>query len=203
MNNSIRDINDLPSIERVKSVAQGLALLDAIIMPDWESRYFSFNSNWDGGGKEMMASMRDGSGNELFLHFTDSGVAGKVLFSSALSNASEHLNIVPNAFESFKLEPAFSNDKASLFFWRGAEQLVWNSSPKKLEEYPLLGFLVGGGTSYGVLVEEYYEKDVDYKLIEEVLSSLTVTEEQLFSINPGVGIRDLADDFQEIFGRAI
>ncbi|KTB73823.1 MULTISPECIES: hypothetical protein [Pseudomonas] len=116
MNNSIRDVSDLPSIDRVKCAAQGLALLDAIIMPEWEYRYFSFNSNWDGNEREMMASMRDGSGGEFFLHFTNEGAAGKVLFSSALSNAFEHLSLIPKAFEKFKDEPAFSNDNASLFF---------------------------------------------------------------------------------------
>ncbi len=66
MDSSILYINELPSVERVKYVAQGLALLDAIIMPEWECRCFSFNCNWDGAGQEMMGSMRDGSGLSIF-----------------------------------------------------------------------------------------------------------------------------------------
>lgn len=64
---NIVNINDLPSIDEVKRRSQALALLDAILMPQWEFRYFSFNCNWDGSGNEMMASMKDGSGGEYFL----------------------------------------------------------------------------------------------------------------------------------------
>lgn len=113
------------------------------------------------------------------------------------------MSLIPKAFEKFKDEPAFSNDNASLFFWRGVEQSGWSASPNNLEEYPLLGFLVGGCKSYEFLVERYYEKEIDYKVIEEVFLSLTVTRDQLFSLNPDMGIRDLANDFQEIFGRKI
>lgn len=78
MNNSILNINELPAVDRVKHVAQGLALLDAIIMPEWEYRYFSFNCNWDGAGKEMMASMRDGSGAEYFCTLPMQVLQGKL-----------------------------------------------------------------------------------------------------------------------------
>lgn len=203
MNNSIRNIDDLPSVEHVKHVGQGLALLDAIIMPEWEYRYFSFNSNWDGAGEEMMASMRDGSGGEYFLHFTNEGVAGKVIFDSGLSNVSEHLNAMPEVFERFKIEPAFSTDNASLFFWRGVKQSAWSVSPDGLEEYPLLGFLVGGIEAYKILAEGYYEKNIDAGVLEEVFASLTVTANQLAILNPDIALDDLAADFQEILGRAI
>ncbi|MFB3304734.1 hypothetical protein [Pseudomonas sp. AMR01] len=200
MNNSILNINELPSIGRVKHVAQGLALLDAIIMPEWQYRYFSFNCNWDGAGKEMMGSMRDGSGAEYFLHFTDAGVAGKVICGSALPNLSECLNEMPEAFQRFKVEPAFSTDNTSLFFWRGVKQSSWCASPDGLKEYPLLGFLVGGVAGYKGLVEDYYEKSIDANVLEEVFTSLEVTKDQLVILNPDIKLGDLVDDFKEILG---
>lgn len=203
MNNSIRDIDELPSVERVKHVAQGLALLDAIIMPEWEYRYFSFNCNWDGEGKEMMGSMRDGSGAEYFLHFTSAGVAGKVICGSPLSDVSKCLNTMPAVFQQFKVEPAFSTDNASLFFWREVNQPSWCASPDGLKEYPLLGFFVGRIAAYKSLVEGYYEKNIDSVVLEEVFASLNVTASQLMMLNPDIELGDLTDDFQEILGRAI
>ncbi|MBU2569645.1 MAG: hypothetical protein KJ725_06315 [Gammaproteobacteria bacterium] len=94
----IQNISDLPSIDEVKKRSQGLALLDAIIMPEWDYRYFSFNCNWDGDGNEMIASMRDGSGNEYFLHFTHEGIAGKVFFEASLADASLQLDNIPSCF---------------------------------------------------------------------------------------------------------
>ncbi len=55
----------LPDIEGLRKLTQSLAMLDAIMSPEWEYRYYSFNSKWDDG--EMMASMRNGSGDEYFI----------------------------------------------------------------------------------------------------------------------------------------
>lgn len=38
---AIQNINDLPSPDTLRKRLQGLALADAIIMPEWEYRYFS------------------------------------------------------------------------------------------------------------------------------------------------------------------
>ena len=52
----------LPSIQEVRRIAQSLAMLDAILSPEWDDRYHSFNSAW--GLNEEMASMRNGSGDD-------------------------------------------------------------------------------------------------------------------------------------------
>jgi hypothetical protein len=39
--------------------------------PDWEYRYFSFDSKWD--LNEMMASMRNGQGDDFFILFNNNG----------------------------------------------------------------------------------------------------------------------------------
>ncbi len=43
--------------------------------PEWEYRYYSINSKWDEG--EMMASMRNGSGDEYFILFDSHGAIMK------------------------------------------------------------------------------------------------------------------------------
>ena len=61
---STRDLSLLPAIKQLKLLAQSLAMLDAIIEPEWEFRYYSFNAHW--GREEAMASMRNGSGDDYF-----------------------------------------------------------------------------------------------------------------------------------------
>ena len=58
---SSRSLRELPNVDELKRMFQSLALLDAILMPDWEYRYYSFDANWS--DEEMLASMRDGSGD--------------------------------------------------------------------------------------------------------------------------------------------
>ncbi len=199
MNNSIQNINDLPSIEEVKRVSQGLALIDAILMPEWEYRYFSFNCNWDGNRGEMMASMRDGSGSEYFINFTKHGVAGKVLFNGQLPDASAFLSHVPDSFSDFKVELAFNLTNATFFFWRERDSCVWESSPNHLTCHPLLGFLIGGFKNYFDWAEGYYEKSIDHDVLKDVFTSLTVNDYQLSILNPDLSLEDLEKDLKEIF----
>ena len=53
---------NLPHPEEILKRSRALAALDLILSPEWEDRYYSFNSRWD--SNEMMASMRNGSGDE-------------------------------------------------------------------------------------------------------------------------------------------
>lgn len=64
-------LKSLPDIEDLRKLTQSLAMLDAIMSPEWEYRYYSFNSKWGEG--EMMASMRNGSGDEYFILFDSHG----------------------------------------------------------------------------------------------------------------------------------
>jgi hypothetical protein len=68
---STRDLSQLPDIDPLKRLMQSLAMLDAIISPVWEHRYFSFNAHWS--ASEQVGSMLDGSGNHYFALFNAAG----------------------------------------------------------------------------------------------------------------------------------
>lgn len=57
----------LPGIAELREHCRALA----IISPDWESRYSSFNSAW--APRQRMASMRDGPGNDWSIVFCAEG----------------------------------------------------------------------------------------------------------------------------------
>lgn len=200
MSYNIKDIEFLPSISEVKKRSQALALLDAIIMPDWEYRYFSFNNNWDGNNKESMASMRDGSGGEYFFHFTKGGVAGKILDVSEIPNKEAALKALPDCFDSFKNEEAFNNTHASFFCWRTESDNQWFSYPDDLSQYPFMNFIVGGSSVYQSWAETYYETTFENSILESIFASLSIDANQLEKMNPEITMDDLSEDIQEIIG---
>ena len=113
----------LPDIENLRRLTQSLAMLDAIMSPDWEYRYYSFNSKWDEG--EMMASMRNGSGDGYFILFNSHGAIMKGFdHESAMSpwSAEEEklwpgiFEDVPDEFQSFLSEPAFLHPGDNLLY---------------------------------------------------------------------------------------
>ena len=194
------DINELPSINEVKKILQGLALLDAILMPEWEYRFFSYNCNWNGKGTEAMASMRDGEGNEYFLYFSCLGVAGKVFYENSIQKPLSSLEKMPNIFESFKNEVSFNIKHSSYFFWRTYEDNEWFTAPNNLEFYHLLGFIKKNYKGYKVWAENYYEINIDSKTLKEVFTYLSINSEQLSILNSEITLEDLEEDIEEIIG---
>lgn len=65
-------ISRLPDVEESRCIFQAAAMLEAILMPEWEYRYYSYNAHWD--EKEQMASMRDGEGEHYFALFQPEGL---------------------------------------------------------------------------------------------------------------------------------
>jgi hypothetical protein len=70
-NPSTRNLTALPGIDELKKICQSIATLDAIICPDWESRYYSYNSKWS--EQEEVASMQNGSGDQYYIVFNPHG----------------------------------------------------------------------------------------------------------------------------------
>ncbi|MEK3838400.1 hypothetical protein [Paenibacillus sp. FSL R7-0128] len=64
-------INRLPDVEESRCIFQAAAMLEAILMPEWEYRYYSYNAHWD--KNEQMASMRDGEGSTILRCFSRRG----------------------------------------------------------------------------------------------------------------------------------
>lgn len=198
MSNSISDINLIPCGNSLKNHLRGIALVEAIIMPEWENRYFSFNKNWNVEKNEEMASMRDGSGNGYFLLFYPHGIVGKVIHQGINYNCSNISSEIPECFDSFKNEPAFIKDRASFFFWRKTSDLFWKVLPGILTDYPLLKFLVGGIRHYHTWAERYYEKKIDLTSLKQVYECLSVSEKNLHYLNVDLQMEDLEDDLIEI-----
>jgi hypothetical protein len=73
----MRDLSKLPDIPSLRRLTRALAMLDAILSPEWEYRHYSFDAHWAEG--ETMASMRNGSGDEWFALFCPAGAVLKGL----------------------------------------------------------------------------------------------------------------------------
>ncbi|GGK93763.1 hypothetical protein Ppa06_61930 [Planomonospora parontospora subsp. parontospora] len=61
----------LPDVPVLRDLCRSMAVLEAILSPDWESRYHSLDAAWSPG--EEMASMCNGSGEEYSIVFSAAG----------------------------------------------------------------------------------------------------------------------------------
>lgn len=201
MDYEIQRIDELPPQDVLIRRARGLALLDAILMQEWEGRYFSFNARWTDSGDEMMASMRTGSGEEYFIHFSSQGAVGKVLDQRG-AHGGPLLDDVPDRFRAFKTEAAFNHASATYYFWQEAGDTAWYAAPPAASYYGLLAFLARDIDYYRQWAEEYYERTVDTAAVLRVVTTLQPDADDLLALNPDLDPDQFQLDYNEIMGSA-
>jgi hypothetical protein len=209
---STRDLSQLPDIDHLQALMQSLAMLDAILSPEWEYRYYSFDAHWDAG--EAMASMRDGSGDEMFALFNSAGAIVKgFAHESPMSPYIKNpptvwpgvLDGVPAAFADFLNEPAFSMSDTTFCIWRTYDGSAWQLGDIEFPEKEdpdgsedLLAMLDGNPQTYQTWAEYYYERPVSLSAITRIYEHHPLTEGLIAEFNPSLSVRKLVQDIQDI-----
>ena len=145
---------------------QSLSVLDSILMPVWDYRFFSYNSKW--GDNEEMASMRNGAGSEYYIVFNKDGAIGKVFKQGIrVHNISNLQNCIPESFSFFIREEAFNNADVSFYFWSFiVNPNEWMST--SICENDMLDFLIYDSDTYHKWAENYYERDISIDSINSI-----------------------------------
>jgi hypothetical protein len=198
---------NLPEPEVLRHRCQVLAVLDAILCPEWEYRYFSFNSNWAPG--EMLASMRNGEGDDwLLLWNADGAVLKGFAHNSAMARNCPWpgvLDDVPECFRNFLDEPAFSARQTTFCLWRLLADDGWQVGDI---DYPegddpdgsdlLLHFLDGDPETYQEWAEAYFGSRPNLKAIEHLYAHQPLNPFIVRSLNTEVRLDELRGEIEEI-----
>jgi len=213
-------VRALPGISAVRDRSRSMAMLDAILSPEWQYRYFSFDSRWAPG--QEMASMRDGSGNDYSIVFTPAGawargfdhespvsplrVAPPALWPGLIDS-------VPAVFGTQVAEPAFADSdgrilRATVCFWREAADAEWHCGQVDVRvpgredadsaDWLFEVLVEGNAEAYRDFAEEYFETDVDLAAVRHVYDLAPLTREVVAALNSGLELVDLAEDVAEI-----
>ncbi|MDM5276156.1 hypothetical protein ACN9MH_21945 [Paenibacillus silvae] len=194
-------IQQLPNIQECQRMFKAAAMLDAILMPEWQYRYYSYNAHWD--VNEQMASLRDGEGDHYFALFDSRGLIvkgyDKVYASLHKDQLGDVLTGVPEVFEAFLKEPAFMMDQTTFCIWNEAERNEWASSQRLADEaYALLHLLTGGAAYYHAWAQEYYEIELELQWVQHVFDMKPLNEELLQGLNAELELDELQEDITEI-----
>lgn len=184
-------------------------MLDAILCPNWELRYFSFQAQW--GEDEQLASMRNGSGDEWYLFFSPAGVALKGFahespvaaaggFGTAIRKA------LPPVLKGFVDEPAFAIDDSSFCYWRTAQDSTWSKvtsggpADNEIEDgsFDLLRFVLGTASDYQTHAATYFEMNVPLEMIEMIFSFAPLRNVRLEVLPIERSVSDLEEEAKSI-----
>lgn len=204
-------LESLPGAADLLRRSKALACLDAILSPEWESRYYSFNAHW--APNEQMASMRNGCGDDWFMLFDANGCVGVKGYAhesaaaahgrKAFSNAL--LAAVPTTMPRFANEPAF--DWAYTTFVYVAE--LPQTAPRRLRSNTpidelddgageFLAHLIGSAADYVVFALEYFEIEIELALVEHVFALKPLSDALIAGVSPERTLAALDEDLKEI-----
>ncbi|MFI0168393.1 hypothetical protein [Streptomyces sp. NPDC017095] len=207
----------LPEIAVLREHCRRMAVLEAVLSPEGESRRHSFDDHWS--ETESMASMRSGSGDEYSIVFSTAGAYVRGFdHESPMSPYTEDgpwpgvLDAVPEVFRPYVEEPAFSDEDgmplATACMWRETADDRWKAGaidfPDAATEDP-----DGAGYLFQLLVdrspeafqrwaEDYYEVPVDLEAVRHLFSSRPLTQEVVRALNPDIALGDLSELIAEI-----
>ncbi|WMX48915.1 hypothetical protein RGF97_16965 [Streptomyces roseicoloratus] len=170
----------LPGIGELRDHCRGLAMLDAVLSPEWDGRYYSFDAHWgdgdvdgDGDGDgEALASMRNGSGDEYAVVFSASGAYVRGFdHESPMSPWARRddpepwpgvLDSVPDAFRPYVTEPAFCEEDGvptvTCCLWREPSDPVWRTGTV---DFPTGGDADGDADGAGHLFELLVDRSAE------------------------------------------
>ena len=209
-------VTRLPEIARVREISQAIAMLDAILCPDWTSRFFSYDVEWGPG--EALASMRNGAGDEYSIVFSDAGCCARGFdHESPLSPYRAQpvalwpglVESVPAALRPVVAEPAFTEADGTLLatvvLWREAQAPAWACGDVRLPGPEADGadelFAVladGRPQAYLEFAEEYYGRDLDLRPVQHCYHLRPLTRSVVTALNPDLEPADLEPDRRQI-----
>ncbi|MER5598310.1 hypothetical protein [Streptomyces sp. NPDC002265] len=207
----------LPAVGDLRDLCRSLAMLDAILSPDWESRYYSFDATWADG--EEMASMRDGSGDEYSIVFSAAGAYVRGFCHESRMSPYGHdgepwpgvIDGVPDVFKPFVEEAAFTDEDGvpvvTACLWREMTDDQWHHGTIEFPSdhtdpdgatglFPLL--VDRSPEAYQRFAEDYYEVAVDLEAVSDLYALRPLNQELVSSLNAEVTLADLAQDIAGI-----
>lgn len=206
----------LPDIDTLHRRCQAVAILDAILSPEWEDRYYSHTVAWGDGAEAT--EIRDGSGNDCFIVYTPDGA-----FIRGLDHESPMapgrgrppelwpglVEDVPDVFADLVTEPALAGLdgvlNATFCIWRQHHDTEWQTGAVNyigLNErddpdgaWELLGVLTDPTPrSYRTFAASYFGVDPNLDAVAHVFDLRPLTQGIVHRINPHATLDDLGPD---------
>jgi hypothetical protein len=208
----------LPEVSVLRDRCRAIAMLEAVVSPDWASRYYSFDAAWADG--EEMASMRNGSGDEYSIVFGSVGAFIRGFdHESPMSPANNDGHLwpglvegIPEAFTRQVNEPAFSYDgvlSATFCLWRQPDDSRWQTGTIDFPDFggyredpdgsAMIAILCSPGPdAYLAFASDYYETTLDPVATARVWALRPLDDATVATLNPDLTLADVQEDASAI-----
>ncbi|MBL4650360.1 MAG: hypothetical protein JKY03_11570 [Aureispira sp.] len=203
---SSNNLDLLPNPIQLKSLCQSIAVLEAIISPEWQYRYYSYNKNWAKG--EEFCQMRNGSGDEILILF---GKTGTVINGFAHESSFQDKDLITKnlakEFHPFIFGEPVASIGTTFCIWTIEENKKWTNNKKALKQEnfcdgseEFLELLDGKPETFHEWAEDYYDlENLSLDIVKQIYSHTPITRKTVKQLNPTLkSFKQLKEDLEEI-----
>jgi hypothetical protein len=195
---STKDLTLLPDNKTLENICKAISVMDALLSQEWQFRYYSFNSEWD--IDERCFQMRNGSGDEMHILFSEAGCAiNGFAHEFEQPNKDRLTSNLPERFTEFiNGEPV--NSIGTTFCLWSTDSNKWEVGQIENHEnnsQAMLSILEGKPKTYIDWASEYFEgsckeSGISEDTVAQIYDGQTLTRSMVFSIV------DKLDDWEKL-----
>lgn len=127
---STKNLGLLPKGKEFQNICKSISALEAIICPEWEYRYFSYDKNWS--ESEEICEIRNGLGDQLLILFSNTGIVINGFTHGSQMNGWKHILInEPSSFLKRLFNLKKIETKLVQEMWKGMTEGL----PQEFEEF--------------------------------------------------------------------
>lgn len=183
-----------------------MAVLDAILSPEWQYRYHSYNSEW--AEDEEFFEMRNGEGDQLLILFSTAGaVINGLAEDEEAADMIKLEQVLPAQFHEFMFGEPVHSAGTSFCLWQLSGQQDWQTTQPPLAikaSEELLSPLNADPLLYKTWADNYFENEglengLPLEVIRQIFAHQPLNKEMILDLAPAFTDWDqLEEDLQEI-----
>lgn len=207
---STQELDLLPLGNSLQKLCKSISVLEAIICPDWQYRYYSYQSDWS--PNEELCQMRNGQGDSMHILFSAQGVViNGFAHESRMSGWKGILDDLPAGFHEFIYEEPIKSIGTTFCIWQSTQDQHWQIGKIDFPEdsykdgsMDLMQLLDGNPVTYKEWAEDYYEeefedRDLKIEWVEHIYQHKKLRQEIIDGINPDLeDMESLINELAEI-----
>ena len=186
---SISSLKHFPPLLKLQNLCKSLAVLDAVLAEEWESRYYSYNRNWAAG--EEFFGMRDGCGDSLQILFQEGGcVVNGMMHEYPQPHKPAITTGLPARYRNFMFGEPVDSTGTTFCMWTDAQDKWQTGAPENASDSSadLLSVFDGDAKTYIQFATDYYEDtftptEKAKSVVNAIYKGEMLTSEMILALN--------------------
>jgi hypothetical protein len=198
---SSENVHGLPGKDQLRKICKAVSVLDAVLCPEKEYRYFTYNSSWD--ETEEVLEMRNGEGDHIIVLFRPDGCCiNGFCHECEQPDKKELTKDLPVIFNDFIFNEPIKSIGTTFCLWTN-DKGEWQAGNKGDSgddgSEDMLMMFDGKVSTYISWANEYFEKKVPEDVVKKLYDGQPLSRSMVLAVDKNFEEwKQLQSDLEEI-----